>query len=351
MMASDNKETENEKNFSGRNDAEAYHKIYGYGQNSSASFEKGMLDEFGKTDKDKRLKTIIPIIVALIALVVVSLYFGKKTPISLSRTTTTTVQIREEATNVSLLSESLPLTAHLFFDANGGIAEFTEKTGCIGDKYNHLPDAKREGYLLEGWFSEKKGGEAITSDTTIQKATEMAYAHWIEVQTTTPTTIGTTAATQPQSNPGEKSTARSGVKRSDEVLFRNEEMVIYSPDGFYRIDDGVLPKEEAVRYRAASTGIIGNDAYYSNLGCDEYIGDGGHTAAWFADADAADISAKSYTRTVNGLTFSCVDYHNEYGWYGTKLYYVSDGRLIEISGSSGARDSIWPMLEACVFGL
>lgn len=354
MMPFDKNETEFDKITSVQDDSEAYKKIYGFKQDNSASIEKEFLEDFEKSGSTNKLKIVIPIIAVVLAVFVAVWFLGKSEVIPFSHTSTTTLKNTEEVTtDKSPSADPLSLTAHLFFDANGGTAEFTEKTACIGDTYNHLPNAARDGYLLEGWFTKKVGGEQITPDTAVKDTTETVFAHWKEITTTTAvaTIVSTTSTTKVQTNPNNGNTMQSKVKRSNDVLFKNREMIIYSVEGFDAINMSILPEEEGVTYRSASTGVIGNDSYYSNLGCKEYVGDGGHTAAWFAVEDAKELSVSSYTRTVNGLTFSCVDYLNEYGWYGTVLYYVSDGHLIEISGTSGARDSIWPMLDACVFGL
>ncbi|MBQ9551596.1 MAG: InlB B-repeat-containing protein [Clostridia bacterium] len=319
------------------------------------------LDIEKELPKSVSAKKIIPVAVAagvVLLLIVIALAAqGKKRP---SSSGTPAVSPRDAETTAAA-QDDLPAVAHVYFDANGGRADYTERTGCIGDEYGQLPGAKKDGCEFVGWFTERDGGEPVTPYSVIHAADETVYAHWTETATATETTVPKTNAepitqrrteppTKPSTQPRTESASTSAVTRSNTVLLQNSDMIVYSPAGFDVVDLNKLLPEENVSYHLGSTGVIGNDSYYTNLDCKEYVGDGGHTAAWFAETDAADISTSSYTRTVNGLTFSCVDYKNENGWYGTVLYYISDGHLIEIIASSGARSSIWPMLEACVFG-
>ena len=63
------------------------------------------------------------------------------------------------------------------FDAGEGKADAetarTDKDGKLAE----LPDAARDGYTFEGWFTAAEGGDAVTADTVFDKDT-IVFAHW-----------------------------------------------------------------------------------------------------------------------------------------------------------------------------
>ena len=63
------------------------------------------------------------------------------------------------------------------FDAGEGKTDAetarTDKDGKLAE----LPDAVREGYTFEGWFTAAEGGDAVTADTVFDKDTTV-FAHW-----------------------------------------------------------------------------------------------------------------------------------------------------------------------------
>lgn len=63
------------------------------------------------------------------------------------------------------------------FDAGEGKADAeiarTDKDGKLAE----LPNAVRDGYTFEGWFTAAEGGDAVTADTVFDKDTTV-YAHW-----------------------------------------------------------------------------------------------------------------------------------------------------------------------------
>lgn len=63
------------------------------------------------------------------------------------------------------------------FDAGEGKADAeTARTDKDG-KLTELPDAARDGYTFEGWFTAAEGGDAVTADTVFDKDTTV-FAHW-----------------------------------------------------------------------------------------------------------------------------------------------------------------------------
>lgn len=63
------------------------------------------------------------------------------------------------------------------FDAGEGKADAetvrTDKDGKLAE----LPNAARDGYTFEGWFTAAEGGDAVTADTVFDKDTTV-FAHW-----------------------------------------------------------------------------------------------------------------------------------------------------------------------------
>ncbi len=56
----------------------------------------------------------------------------------------------------------------------------TEKTYDYGTTYGELAVATREGYVFEGWYTEKNGnGEKITADTVVKSENITLYSNWI----------------------------------------------------------------------------------------------------------------------------------------------------------------------------
>ena len=66
------------------------------------------------------------------------------------------------------------------FDANGGgTPSQTTTTVTHGSTYGKLATCSRNGYSLDGWYTEKSGGTKITADTTVTITGALTlYAHW-----------------------------------------------------------------------------------------------------------------------------------------------------------------------------
>ena len=171
----------NKEKDSGRtneqNNSDAYKMLYGSKEEKEEA-DKSIYDEFDEFNNKSNTKKIIIALIATAA-VILAAVFGVRT--LRDRTgndteTTTTLPAAESETEATQASA----VAHIYFDANGGIAEFTEKTAVIGDSYNQLPKAAKEGYVFEGWFTEREGGEPVSSEKVISGANETVYAHWSE---------------------------------------------------------------------------------------------------------------------------------------------------------------------------
>ncbi len=68
------------------------------------------------------------------------------------------------------------------FDANGGSCGTQKITVAFGETYGRLPVPTYEGYSFAGWYTQRNGGEEVTSETKVEiLGIQTIYAHW-EVQ-------------------------------------------------------------------------------------------------------------------------------------------------------------------------
>ena len=74
-------------------------------------------------------------------------------------------------------AHEIVLVHKVTFNAGEGKADAetarTDKDGKLAE----LPDAARDGYTFEGWFTAAEGGDAVTADTVFDKDTTV-FAHW-----------------------------------------------------------------------------------------------------------------------------------------------------------------------------
>lgn len=82
------------------------------------------------------------------------------------------------------------LSSHIImFDANGGTVAVESKVASLNMEIGELPIPSRDYHRFGGWFTQKEGGEEITSKTIMSSLTDITvYAHWIpgEVSAWTP---------------------------------------------------------------------------------------------------------------------------------------------------------------------
>lgn len=65
------------------------------------------------------------------------------------------------------------------FDANGGNVETSNKTVYYGSEYGDLPEATRDYYSFDGWFTDAENGVKITDTEVYNDALDTTlYAHW-----------------------------------------------------------------------------------------------------------------------------------------------------------------------------
>nr|MCR5797828.1 InlB B-repeat-containing protein [Eubacterium sp.] len=71
-----------------------------------------------------------------------------------------------------------------YFDENGGDTVYEAYRELeIGEKYGELPKAERDGYIFNGWYTKKQGGDAITDETVASiPGDDVVYAHWTKAK-------------------------------------------------------------------------------------------------------------------------------------------------------------------------
>ena len=64
-------------------------------------------------------------------------------------------------------------------NANNAVVDLGSKVVTKGDKYGKLPEARRNNYVFLGWYTKKKGGTKITSNTVVKiSKNQRLYAQW-----------------------------------------------------------------------------------------------------------------------------------------------------------------------------
>ena len=129
---------------------------------------------------------------------------------------------------------------YLFFDANGGTCvnpsdtsdwSVTNRFYFIGSPYKSLMNAKRDGYVFDGWYTSPTGGTKITESTIAQLSTSSSYyagmtvyAHWKETSATGYTDVKETdwfaEAVMKATEKGLFSGFTDGTFRPNEILTR-----------------------------------------------------------------------------------------------------------------------------------
>lgn len=74
-------------------------------------------------------------------------------------------------------AHEIVLVRKVTFDAGEGKTDTTSVRTDKDGKLAELPDAARDGYTFEGWFTAAEGGDTVTAETVFDKNTTV-YAHW-----------------------------------------------------------------------------------------------------------------------------------------------------------------------------
>ncbi len=88
--------------------------------------------------------------------------------------------IDQAASRVNTCVQNLETASiRVTFDANGGTCAVQDQTYLYGAACGSLPQATRGRYVLDGWFTQPKGGEQITEHTQFTTADDRIwYAQW-----------------------------------------------------------------------------------------------------------------------------------------------------------------------------
>ncbi len=90
--------------------------------------------------------------------------------------------VTTEATR-TLYAHWSPTEQVVIFDGNGGNSTTGTAVYVIGETYQSLPKATREGYDFDGWFTEATGGERLSGASEVTAtAYRTIYAHWTLVE-------------------------------------------------------------------------------------------------------------------------------------------------------------------------
>lgn len=66
------------------------------------------------------------------------------------------------------------------FDATGGSADSDALLASYGDTYGELPEASKENYIFDGWYTYASGGMKVTETTKVMKPIDHTlYARWL----------------------------------------------------------------------------------------------------------------------------------------------------------------------------
>lgn len=87
--------------------------------------------------------------------------------------------------NLTFYAAWTPNTYTVTFDANGGSVSQTSAVTVAG-KLTSLPTPTYDGHNFLGWYTDKDGGDQITTDTVFTKDTTI-YAHWQNIPVTSVT--------------------------------------------------------------------------------------------------------------------------------------------------------------------
>ena len=83
--------------------------------------------------------------------------------------------------DLSILDASGTVTVN--FKANGGVIDSEDETKTVqsGTTIGQLPEATRDDYNFDGWYTEPTGGEKIDENTVVTGTTVDYYAHWLKI--------------------------------------------------------------------------------------------------------------------------------------------------------------------------
>ena len=201
----------------------------------------------------------------------------------------------------TLGDEDIQLYAHweinkyaVFFDATGGIDPsylYLDYNSKLGE----LPTTTRDGYVFDGWYTEKDGGIPISADTLVGAETKTYYAHW--------TAITYTATFD---SAGGSTVGNKTFTVEDEVSIENPTREGYTFTGWTG-SNGSNPQTDL----KISRGTIGDVSYTANWKKN------GKNFQEFVDSHYGKGYARGYNSpNGNAYGYQCVAGFNEYMYWG-----------------------------------
>ena len=170
-------------------------------------------------------------------------------------------------------------TASVTFDAAGGISGLDAAEMTLGQPLTALPDAQREGYVFDGWYT--ADGEKVTGDFVLESKMTL-YARWTEAGDVT------------------------GWYQEDGRTYYVEDGVRLN--GFFQVD-GITYYQNAEGYLVTGWQEIAGERYYFN-------GNGTMASGWLL--------------TPEGTYYIGVDGTPAVGWVvldGNSYYFEADGLM------------------------
>ncbi len=196
------------------------------------------------------------------------------------------------------------------FDANDGSCDTESVNIPVGGTITELPEATRDGYAFDGWYTEANGGTKITTATTFSEG-KTVYAHWVRTYSVTFNANGGTGTVDTQ-------TVRTGFKASvpTQQLTRSG----YTFAGWYTDVNGARKYD----FETAVTGNVTLYAkwYYSTLQTNTYYVVGGMNG-WGPTV--------GYDLSVNSSKAS--NFYSEYIIYGVELNENDEFKVVLRDGS------------------
>lgn len=147
-----------------------------------------------------------------------------------------------------------------FDPTEGSIADSAKKQKInISGHLDSLPTASRSGYRLDGWYTEAKGGEKITTDTLFTEDTTV-YAQWSKKSSSSSRYDGYITIINPKN--GEVSVSDTWADEDDKIT------LTITPDKGYEVDKIEIVDDEGDKIDAKKVEDKDNKYTFRMANCD-----------------------------------------------------------------------------------
>lgn len=156
--------------------------------------------------------------------------------------------------------EEATLPVITFDPTEGSIADSAKEQKInISGHLDSLPTASRSGYRLDGWYTEAKGGEKITTDTLFTEDTTV-YAQWSKKSSSSSRYDGYITIINPKN--GE-------VSVSDDWAYEDDKITLtITPDDGYEVDKIEIVDDEGDKIDAKKVDDEDNEYTFRMANCD-----------------------------------------------------------------------------------